>query len=107
MSGLPDRSDAPALAGDLGLRHLLRDHPGVERVADAVSAGAVPTLRREDLDIDLLPGGQIDVSVLVEVSVVAHGRDVIMARRNVAIERTAVCDRPEIAAIHVDIRQIE
>jgi len=38
-------SDAIAHAGDFAFRDLRRDHPGVERVADAVSASTVPTLR--------------------------------------------------------------
>jgi len=38
----------------------LRDQPGIERVAHTVSAGAVPIFRREDLDVELLAGGQRD-----------------------------------------------
>src|SRR5207249_4782426 len=76
-------------------------------VAHAVSAGAVPTLRREDLDVELLAGGEIYILVLIEVSVIAHRRDVVMPGRNVAVERGAVCDGPVVAAIHVDIREIE
>src|SRR5271167_959206 len=30
-----------------------------------------------------------------------------MPRRDITVERAAVCDRPEIAAVHVDIREIE
>jgi hypothetical protein len=100
-------SDAAVAAGDFGLCNLLRDLPGIERVAYTVSAGAVPTFRRKDLDVDLLAGGEVDITVLIEIPIIAHRRDVVVSGRNVTIKRAAVCDRAVIAAIHVDIREIE
>src|SRR5271165_311200 len=100
-------SHTAVAASDFRLCNLLRDQPRVEGVAHTVSAGAVPALRREDLDIELLAGGDIDIPVLIEIAIIAHRRDVVMPGRNVAVKRAAVCDRPVIAAIHVDIREIE
>ena len=69
------------------------------------SAGAVPTLRREDLDIELLAGGEIGILILIEVSVVVDRGDVIVPRRDIAV-RATVRDRREIAAVPIDIRAI-
>jgi hypothetical protein len=54
-----------------------------------------------------LPRREVDILVLIEVLAVALGRDVIMPGRNIAIEHAAVGDSPEIAAVHVNIREIE
>lgn len=104
------RSDAVAVAGDLGLRDRGRDHPGVERVAlNIPSCGVVaaPADQRQDLDIELLAGSELDVSVLVRVRDKARGRDVIAAGRHVAVEDPAVRDRPEIAPVHVDVGEVQ
>jgi hypothetical protein len=44
---------------------------------------------------------------LIEVLAIALGRNVIMPGRNIAVEDAAIGNRPEIAAVHFDIREIE
>src|SRR5438270_11302837 len=103
-------SNAAPDAGNFDLGDLRRDRPGVERVAPQVpGAGDAhpPTLQRDDLDVELLAGREVDILVLVEVSAEALGRDVIMPGRNVAIERAAVFDSPDVAAVHLDPGEIE
>src|SRR5580692_6984336 len=98
------RSDAAAVAGDFDLRDLRRDQPGVERIArEVLRAGDAhpPRFQRDDLDVKLLAGGEVDIFVLVEVLTEALGRDVIMPGRNIAIEGAAVCDSPEKIAVYV------
>src|SRR6516164_6770826 len=102
--------DAAAVAGDFDLRHLRWDQPGIERIARTVLAAGdarPPTIQRDNLDVDLLAGREVDICVLVDIPAEALRRDVIMARRNIAIECAAVCDSPDIAAVHVDQTKIE
>src|SRR5690349_19844983 len=86
-------SDTIAVAGDFDLPDLRRDHPGVERVARNVLRPGdthAPGIQRDDLDIELLARGEVDISVLVEVSPEALGLDVITPGRNIAIKCAAV-----------------
>ena len=103
-------SDTAAVASDFGLRDLRWDHPGVERVARNVlrpGDAHAPGIQRDDFDVELLSRGKLDISVLVEVSAEALGRDVIMPWSNVAVEGAAICDRPEIGAVNINIGEIE
>src|SRR4051812_46531875 len=103
-------SDAAAVAGDFGLRDLRRDHPCVERVARNVlrpGDAHAPRIQRDNLDVELLARGEVDISVLVEVSAEALRRDVIMPGRNIAIKCAAVFGSPDVAAVHVDQSKIE
>jgi hypothetical protein len=99
--------DAVPVASYFDLRRLRRDQPSIECIAHTIPASTVPTLGGENLDVGLLAGGEVNISVLVEVSVVAHWGDVIMPWRDIAIECASIGDRPEIAAIHIDIREIK
>ena len=102
-------SDTAAVAGDFGLRNLRRDYPSVEPVPRNVLRGGnahAPGIQGR-FYVKLLARGEIDILVLIEVSVIADGGDVIVPRRNIAVERAAVCDRPEIAAVHIDICEIK
>ena len=56
--------------------------------------------------VHLLPSGQIDILVLIEILAITLGCDVIIPGRNIAIEHPAIGDRPEIAAVNVNIREI-
>src|SRR6266403_4621683 len=49
--------------------------------------------------VHLLPSGQIDILVLIEILAITLGCDVIIPGRNIAIEHPAIGDRPEIAAV--------
>jgi hypothetical protein len=55
----------------------------------------------------LLQQGKVSDSDLGEVPAEALWRDVIMSGRDVAIERVAVLDSPDIAAVHVDPSEVE
>ena len=102
-----EASDPSAVLSYFDLRCLRRDQPSIECIPHAIPASTVPTLGGEDLDVDLLAGSEVNISVLVEVSVVAYGRDVIMPRRDITIECAAIGGRPEVAAIHIDIREVQ
>src|SRR5215469_1085894 len=110
QSSRPQPSDAAPIAGNFRLRNLRRDEPYIERIAREVfRAGDAhpPAFQRDDLDVELLTGSEINLLVLVEVSAEALGRNVIMPRRNIAIKRAAVCDSPNIAAVHGDPGEVE
>jgi hypothetical protein len=102
-----EASDPSAVLSYFDLRCLRRDQPSIECIPHTIPASTVPTLGGEDLDVDLLAGSEVNISVLVEVSVVAYGRDVIMPRRDITIECAAIGGRPEVAAIHIDIREVQ
>jgi len=55
----------------------------------------------------LLAGGEIDVPVLIDVSIIADWRNVIVPRRDVAVKCAAICDRSKIDAVHIDVCEIE
>src|SRR6516162_7257237 len=62
--------DAAAVAGDFDLRHVRWDQPGIERIAHAVLAAGdarPPTFQRDNLNVDLLAGGEVDICVLVDI----------------------------------------
>ena len=101
------QSDAAMYPGDFALCDLRRDQPGVKRVADTVSASPVPTLRRENLYVELLAGGEINILVLIGVAVIAHRGDTIVPSRKIAVERATVCYGPEITAVDVDICEVK
>src|SRR5271166_4758081 len=83
-------------ARDSLLRDLRRHGPDVEGLPLAIAATAAPIaaagaaatgkLRRQDLEIHLLPGSEIDIPGLVGVGQIAVDADPVLARRDVAIE---------------------
>src|SRR5260370_39868421 len=80
--------DPAAVAADFSLRDLRRDHPGVERVARNVLRGGdarAPGVQRDDPCGELLAGGEVDISVLVEIAAEALPRHVVMSGWNIAI----------------------
>ena len=109
-TGTSALSNAGAVASDFGLRDLRRDYPGVESITRTILAAGYahpPTLQRDDLDVELLAGREVHISVLVEIPAEALRGDVIMPGQNIAIECAAICDRSNIAAVHVDQSKIE
>lgn len=64
---------------------------GTNRVAlKAAKIAALPTAQGQDLDIDLLPRGEIDIRLLVDILAKALGSDVITPGRNIAIDSAAI-----------------
>src|SRR5262249_34992901 len=103
-------SDAAAIAGYLSRSDLRWDQPRIERVASQGSVAGhthSPALKGDNLDIELLADCEINIPVLVEVPAEAFGDDVIAPGRNVAVERAAIFDCADIAAVHVDPREIK
>src|SRR5580704_7124900 len=73
-------SDTIAVPEDRGLCRLAWHQPDIERVPleHRHVAALFPTAQRHNAAVHLLPRGEIDIPVLIEVLAVALGRNVVM-----------------------------
>src|SRR5205807_2461446 len=96
-------------AGDLG-----GDQPDIEGVAIVVAAAAAPLVpataaagdpgsQRHDLDVQLLPGSELDILVLVKVLAVAVDGDVVGTGWDVTVRRAARFRYRDDCVVHADV----
>src|SRR6266446_6365503 len=89
-----------------------RDEPYIEgvtrivatapHVASTATAGN-PVPQRHNLDVQLLPGGKLDILVLIEVFAVAVDGDVVETRRDIPIGSAARFRDPDDRLVHPQI----
>src|ERR1700730_16805155 len=95
---------------DFGARDLRQHQPRVKCVSGGRVSGADesrPTVQGFDFDIGILPGNESDICRLIEVLTITLDFNVIIPRRNVAIEGAAQLRIPSVDAVHRHLGHVE